>query len=48
MALDILYTEEATGKVRGHRRKEEVDGQPHVTSRLAQVQSLWPRKGYMC
>lgn len=44
MALDILYTEEATREVRGHMRKEEAEGPPQVTSRLVQLQPLGPRK----
>ena len=48
MALGIPYTEEAMSEVRGRRRKEEANGQPQVASRLAQLQPLGPRKGYMC
>jgi hypothetical protein len=40
VALSILYTEEAIGKVRGSEGKEEADGQPWVTSRLAWLQPL--------
>ena len=39
MVLDILYTEEATGQVRGHRRKE-ADGQPQVTRSLYEPGSV--------
>lgn len=32
MALDILYTEEATNEVRDYRREEEADGESQVNS----------------
>lgn len=40
MVLDILYTEEATGEVRGRGRKEEADGQSQVSSRYHSPE--WP------